>query len=52
VVYRHSTDGQTPVLWAFIVLYGVIAVGAIMLIDSTVRRRRRRSSRQSAPGNI
>jgi hypothetical protein len=52
VVYRHSTDGQTPVLWTFIVLYGLVAVGAIMLIDSTVRRLRRRSSRQSASGNI
>lgn len=36
LVYRHSTDGQTPVLWFFVVIYGVLAVGTIRLLDRLV----------------
>jgi hypothetical protein len=37
IVYRNSTDGQTPVLWMFILIYGVLAVGAIRVLDRLTR---------------
>ena len=45
-IYRDSTDGQTPVLWIFIVLYGLLAIGVIKLIDSAARLLRHRSARR------
>ena len=41
VVYRNSTDGQTPVLWVFIALYAALVIGAIRILDSLVRGMRR-----------
>jgi hypothetical protein len=51
-VYRDSSDGQSSVLWMFIVIYGLLAVGAIKLIDSAVRRVRKRTPRRGPSGNI
>jgi hypothetical protein len=38
VVYRNSSDGQTPVLWVFIALYAGLLIGGIKVLDSTARR--------------
>jgi hypothetical protein len=38
VVYRNSTDGQTPVLWVFIALYAGLLIGGIKISDNAVRR--------------
>ena len=38
VVYRNSSDGQTPVLWVFIALYAALLIGGIKVLDSAVRR--------------
>jgi hypothetical protein len=45
MAYRHSTDGQTPVLWLFVVIYGVLAIAAIRLLASAARRLRNRAPR-------
>jgi hypothetical protein len=37
VVYRNSTDGQTPILWVFIVLFGLLALGVVRLAENPVR---------------
>lgn len=44
VVYWHSTDGQTPVLWVAIVIYGLLATLGIRLVDAVVRRFQRRQT--------
>jgi ABC-type nitrate/sulfonate/bicarbonate transport system permease component len=41
LVYSDSTDGQTPVLWVAIVIYGLLAILGIRLVDAGVRRIRR-----------
>jgi hypothetical protein len=38
VVYRNSTDGQTPALWVFIALYAGLLIGGIKIADSAVHR--------------
>ena len=42
VVYRDSADGQTPVVWGFMVIYGLLALFGVRLIDGIVRRLLRR----------
>ena len=37
-VYRNSSDGQTPVLWVFIALYGALLIGGVKILDASVRR--------------
>jgi hypothetical protein len=39
-VYRHSADGQTPVLWVAILIYGAIAVGVVRIADGWLQRGR------------
>ena len=55
VVYRHSTDGQVPILWFMLVVYGGITIFFLSLTDRLVRwiagawRRNKRNSLGLAP---
>jgi phosphate/sulfate permease len=45
IVYRHSSDGQTAILWIAIPVYGLLALVALRLVDQLWRHIRERSIR-------
>jgi ABC-type nitrate/sulfonate/bicarbonate transport system permease component len=44
---ENSTDGQTALVYVFILVYAAFALVAIRLVDAAVRRFRRTSSTDS-----
>ena len=38
IAYRHSTDGQTGILWFAIPVYALLALAGLRLLDKALRR--------------
>ena len=45
IAYRHSSDGQTALLWMAIPVYGLLALTALRILDQVWRRIREHPSR-------
>jgi hypothetical protein len=43
--YRHSSDGQTAILWMAIPVYGLLILVALRIVDQAWRHLREHSSR-------
>ena len=41
IVYRDSSDGQTPIVWFAIALYAVVLIVGIKFVDGRLPRLRR-----------